>query len=334
MLVIIGSAVFLFVIIIAIVEGKSNSQSRQDDSSYTIMEHQEKPSKSTLPSAALRSAYFAIRRQAEVVQKQTVELHYDTRERDMKTLGLEFHWEKQGLQNLAEQQEIVNQHRELDQKKVSIEQLAKEKDLEIKGKEIELAEKALLQRFKDAEQSLRDQILNFKSQQLSFQEEMASIQWDIRVQNDLLSIREAKIELLDQRIKDMYFLNSEWLKIQARQNKQDYSDQQVRLKKLYDETQVKIKELRLTRWANDLRVDQQEVDRKWKIMQYIEEKWTSTYLERRNGYSEWIKEYNPGNSLKDLRQAGFAPESPLLLELAKLKNDNWQLQKQLQAPKK
>lgn len=365
---------------------------------------QPEPSKLIVTPLALRRAYFAIRRKEELVNEQLKEMGYQRRELHLQQWGNDLFWRESFLENkqqkleLTEQEMEVNSlHRELDQKKVDVEQFFKErgfalkeeelkniarsldnkkeaiqieelsliqkrkeieligteiiqehkkkeielagkeigqvlqeKMLDIRAKEIQLEEQMGLHRIAEAAQQLQNQILDFREQKLTFREKKASVLWGIKVKNDLLSIRLAKIDLLEKRVNQMYAIKSQWLKIEARQNQQDYRQQQQLLKGLFDQTIAKIRELKLTRWENDLIWDQKEVDRKWKIMEFIEEKWTAKIM-RKNSYGDtfWETETNPHESLKDLVRSGYIPTSPLLPIIDELKNENQKLKNKL-----
>jgi len=76
--------------------------------------------------------------------------------------------------------------------------------------------------------------------------------WSLQQREENMKTYHTELRRLDTHIRQMYSVKSEWLKIQARENKLDTREQRIQLDNLFRDTQSKIKELRLTRWENNM----------------------------------------------------------------------------------
>ena len=147
---------------------------------------------------------------------------------------------------------------------------------------------------------------------------LAKVSFKLQQQQEAMKLYAQKLALTEQHIRQMYAIRMAWLKIQNQENHLDYRDQRSKLQTLFNETQSKIKELHLTRWENDMIWDKKEMERRWGIINYIEDMWyhnSGMPVER--------------NMLEHYRKSGFTPDSPLIEENQQLRGLIHQLESQL-----
>lgn len=147
---------------------------------------------------------------------------------------------------------------------------------------------------------------------------LAKVSFKLQQQEEVMKLYAQKLSLTEQHIRQMYAIRMAWLKIQNKENHLDYREQREKVQTLFNDTQSKIRELHLTRWENDLIWDKKEMERRWGIINYIEDMWY----------------HNSGmpvekNMLEHYRKSGFTPDSPLIAENQQLRGLIHQLENQL-----
>lgn len=224
-----------------------------------------------------------------------------------------------GAKEVLTEQKIV----ELDAKGNDLEKrenliLFGKRENELTKKELELLKEKLNHDFEVRKQELEIFTTKLKMlhQALAFQLEKQ--QWKIEKANDELKLYEQKLNATEVHIQRMYTIKMEWLKLQAKENKLDNEKDILRIKTLYDETQSKIRELHLTRKENKLIMDQRELEKRWELINYIEEVW---YFERDGAQAK--------TTLEHYRKAGYTPDSPLIDENKRLERKVYKLQQML-----
>jgi hypothetical protein len=79
---------------------------------------------------------------------------------------------------------------------------------------------------------------------------------------EMLSLKEYRVNSLRRHLSQMYEVRSNWLRIQARENNLDYREEQLKLDKRYHQTQRQLERLRLYRQENNLIYREQKLELK------------------------------------------------------------------------
>lgn len=179
---------------------------------------------------------------------------------DKKSVGLE-----------AQRLGIVNERLKLGADRLGL----KEQFLQLmaEGQKLSAREANLGYRIKEFNLHMQQQFINLSSDRLTLQEQQAAFRLDVKHQNNVLTIRKFKLDLLEQSIKDNYHVRMEWLKIQSRENRLDYQDQRRELRVLYDETTRKLGEIRLGKWANELYIKDADVKLQRRQLEFLRKQW-------------------------------------------------------------
>ena len=209
----------------------------------------------------------------------------------------------------------------LSAKELELNQMRGEVDHQIKINEVQKSELALGWKELKHAYSLKAFELQKTLHHIKTQMEqlrLSRITFKLQEQQESLKIYAQKLALTEQYIRQMFTIRMAHLTIQKKENRIDYREQQLNLQTLFKETQSKIRELRLTRIENDLIFDKKELERRWSIINYIEDMWY----------------YNSGmpierNMLEHYYKAGFVPDSPLIAENQYLMQKIESLERQL-----
>ncbi len=219
-------------------------------------------------------------------------LQYGNEELKLKDTLSDINTGKESLDLMMKQLKVSDQESRVEAGKREIE--FGKRELSFGAEKLEHTQRVIAFKVQTSMQELKNQFNN-----LQFEKKSCSLQQ----REEKMKMYHTELRQLDTHIRQMYSVKSEWLKIQARENKLDTREQRIQLDSLYRDTQSKIKELRLTRWENNMIWDKKEMERRWNIMNYLEEWWF----------------YNGGyrperRTLEHYQKAGYVAQSPLVQE--------------------
>ena len=219
-------------------------------------------------------------------------LQYGNEELKLKDTLSDINTGKKSLELIMKQLTISDQESRVEAGKREIE--FGKRELSLGAEKLEHTQRVITFKVQTSMQELKNQINSLQFEKKS---------WNLQQREEKMKMYHTELRQLDTHIRQMYSVKSEWLKIQARENKLDTREQRIQLDNLYRDTQSKIKELHLTRWENNMIWDKKEMERRWDIMNYLEEWWF----------------YNDGyrperRTLEHYQKAGYAAQSPLVQE--------------------
>jgi len=257
-----------------------------------------------------RLAYYANKRKEEQLKEKERDITLDSRELDLKKVEVSQHFtnlsyehRERGLALGLKEMDLREHGLALSKQEITLHarklsQDLQDRKLELKKQIIQQQAVENSQRLEKKAIGLQKQLLGFQSMQIEFQKKKASFEIGTKAKSEMMAVEKSKLLLLQSSVKQMYQTKSEWLRIQSRQNGLDHSAKQQQLKSLFQDTNSKIRALRLTRWENNLNWSQKETDRKWGIMKFVEENWL---------HSDY-------HLLEKTRKAGYTPPSKIQLQ--------------------
>lgn len=219
-------------------------------------------------------------------------LQYGNEELKLKETLSDINSGKSSLELMLKQLTISDQESRVEAGKREIE--FGKRELSIGREKLEHTQSVIVFKMQTSIQELKNQFNSLQFDKRS---------WSLQQREEKMKMYHTELRQLDTHIRQMYSVKSEWLKIQARENKLDTREQRIQLDSLFKDTQSKLKELRLTRWENNMIWDKKELDQKWEVMNYVEDLWLV------NGGMR-----NVNKALNHYQKAGYVPDSPLLRE--------------------
>jgi len=276
----------------------------------------------------LKEAGLEIGRQHLEVQREKLGIYHNLREQNYKNWEnrlvvqqmtndannkvLESKINKMEAYHVTKEQSYVNREKEIEHGK---------QKLDIQSREVELEKRQAIQEVTSKQQKLKEMVLDFVKDKLTFQEQqmLAKVRnekdrfdlykdkalfniskektaLEFSKERALLDIYHKKLTVLQYAIVEDYKAKMQWLKIQERHNHNKNWEAQLRiredklsLQKVYDRTMAKLEELQLAKRDYQLGMREDEVNKKWEIIQYLE------------GELSWLLNfvpYTPANKLK------------------------------------
>ncbi len=259
----------------------------------------------------LQALLNQIEAQRNLVAVEKKEIQIDGKVVELKELILDL----QHRENLIalKDKEFILEGKRLDLKELLVKVIYESNLVEIGKKGLAMAHKELQHAYKVKDLELRETMLSIKNQfeNLKLDKKL----WKIEQEGDKLVLYRRRLEDMRTNIRQLYAVKMEWLRVREKENQIDVKEERVRLQQTYNETSLKLRQLQLTQRAFDLKKNEQELDKRWKIIQYIEDHWYAGM------------ESKSLRNLNDYADAGFELSSPVVKENKKLRNKIYHLER-------
>lgn len=184
---------------------------------------------------------------------------------------LDIRKEKLELGSLKNRLDVQSGMQKLVQKEIGLGLVAlkqQARDNQLSAREIDIR-----QQYRENQLNIKQQLVNLESRKLTFQEQQSAFRLDMKYQKDELSIRKLKLDLLTKSLNEDYRIKSEWLKIHAGSNRNEYQRQKNELDQAKSRIDTGLESLRLSNWANRLQLKEGDLQQQRLILSQMRSNW-------------------------------------------------------------